>query len=62
MGRPSKIPKDPTFEIIEKMVADSGLMPTTQDDVINFTRMMAKAFLEKRREGNARRDEAFLRN
>lgn len=51
MGRTSKTPKDPTFEIIEKMVADSGLMPTTQDEVINFSRMMLKAFLEKAMQG-----------
>ena len=44
-------PKDPTFAIIEKMVEKSGLNATTQDEVMDFSKMFMKAFLERSLKG-----------
>ena len=44
-------PKDPTFAIIEEMVEKSGLNATTQDEVMDFSKMFMKAFLERSLKG-----------
>ena len=47
MGRkPSKL-KDPTYAAIEAMVAQSGLNATTQEEVVNYSKLFMKAFLER---------------
>lgn len=40
-------PQDPTYALIEQMVAKSGLNATTQEEVMDFSKMFMKAFLER---------------
>lgn len=51
MGRKPSKPKDPTYAAIEAMVAQSGLNAVTQDDVVNYSQMFMKAFLERAMQG-----------
>lgn len=50
MARRRKI-QDPTYAIIEQMVAKSGLNATTQEEVMDFSKMFMKAFLERSLQG-----------
>ena len=50
MARRTK-PKDPTFALIEEMVEKSGLNATTQEEVMDFSKMFMKAFLERSLKG-----------
>lgn len=47
MGRKASKPKDPTYAAIEAMVAQSGLNATTQEEVVNYSKLFMKAFLER---------------
>ena len=47
MGRKPSKPKDPTYAAIEAMVAQSGLNATTQEEVVNYSKLFMKAFLER---------------
>ena len=47
MGRKPSKPKDPTYAAIEAMVAQSGLNATTQEEVVNYSKLIMKAFLER---------------
>ena len=40
-------PQDPTYALIEQMVEQSGLNATTQEEVMDFSKMFMKAFLER---------------
>ena len=44
-------PQDPTFALIEQMVEKSGLNATTQEDVMEYSKMFMKAFLERSLKG-----------
>ena len=59
MGRKPSKPKDPTYAAIEAMVAQSGLNATTQEEVVNYSKLFMKAFLERAMQG-ARHSEADL--
>ena len=37
----------PTYAAIEAMVAQSGLNATTQEEVVNYSKLFMKAFLER---------------
>ena len=37
-------PQDPTYALIEQMVEQSGLNATTQEEVMDFSKMFMKAF------------------
>lgn len=50
MARRTK-PKDPTFALIEEMVEKSGLNATTQEEVMDFSKIFMKAFLERSLKG-----------
>lgn len=50
MARRTKL-KDPTFALIEEMVEKSGLNATTQEEVMDFSKMFMKAFLERSLKG-----------
>ena len=51
MGRKASKPKDPTYAAIEAMVAQSGLNATTQEEVVNYSKLFMKAFLERAMQG-----------
>lgn len=51
MGRKPSKPKDPTYAAIEAMVAQSGLNATTQEEVVNYSKLFMKAFLERAMQG-----------
>ena len=51
MGRKLSKPKDPTYSAIEAMVAQSGLNATTQEEVVNYSKLFMKAFLERAMQG-----------
>ena len=51
MGRKLSKPKDPTYDAIEVMVAQSGLNATTQEEVMNYSKLFMKAFLESAMQG-----------
>ena len=51
MGRKLSKPKDPTYDAIEVMVAQSGLNATTQEEVVNYSKLFMKAFLERAMHG-----------
>lgn len=44
-------PQDPTYALIEQMVEKSGLNATTQEEVMDFSKMFMKAFLERSLKG-----------
>ncbi len=44
-------PQDPTYALIEQMVEQSGLNATTQEEVMDFSKMFMKAFLERSLKG-----------
>ena len=43
--------RDPTYAVIEAMVAQSGLNATTQEKVVNYSKLFMKAFLERAMQG-----------